>query len=63
MLHLHLGIHLESLALGMALSFTIFLVIFAIRWEIQMYKKRKLYNVSLRGGESNPSVPLKKTSC
>lgn len=40
MLHLHLGIHLESLALGMALSFTIFLVIFAIRWEIQMYKKR-----------------------
>jgi membrane protein CcdC involved in cytochrome C biogenesis len=41
MLHLHLGIHLESLALGMALSFTIFLVIYCIRWEIQMYKKRK----------------------
>jgi len=47
MLHLHLGIHLESLALGMALSLTIFLVIFAIRWEIQMYKKRKNVKINL----------------
>ena len=47
MIHLHLGIHLESLALGMAISLAIFLTIFAIRWEIQMYKKRKSMKINL----------------
>lgn len=41
MVELTSGLHLESFALGMALSLTITLSVFAIRHEILSYKKRK----------------------
>lgn len=41
MLHLYLGLHLESFAIGMASSLIITIAVFVLRWEIQMYKKLK----------------------
>ncbi len=43
MIEINQSIHLESLALGMALSLAITFAVFGVRYEIRMWKQRREY--------------------